>query len=91
MIIVFFHLSVGAKNEKIQSRTKKSLKLEKNKKDDTATLMPGYRRNRDRLKCSLFQLVKLGTGIEDTIENFILKSSDVRFKSHGVRELKNLC
>ena len=51
--------------------------MDKNKKDDTATLMPGYRRNRDRLKCSLFGTTWIG--IEDTTENFILK------------ELKNLC
>ena len=58
--------------------------MDKNKKDDTATLMPGYRRNRDRLKCSLFGTTWIG--IEDTIENFMLKSSDVTFKSHGVWE-----
>ena len=63
--------------------------MEKNKRDYTATLMPRYRRNRDRLKCSLFHTTWIG--IEDTIENFILKNSDVRFKSHGVWELKNLC
>ena len=63
--------------------------MEKNKKDYTATLMPRYRRNRDRLKCSLFHTTWIA-GIEDTIENFILKNSDVRFKSHGVWELKNL-
>ena len=62
--------------------------MEKNKRDYTATLMPRYRRNRDRLKCSLFHTTWIG--IEDTIENFILKNSDVRFKSHGVWELKNL-
>ena len=50
--------------------------------------MPRYRRNRDRLKCSLFHTTWIA-GIKDTIENFILKNSDVRFKSHGVWELKN--
>ena len=59
------------------------------KKDDEATLTPGFIRNRDRL-LNVAYLVQLGIGIEDTIENFILKSSDVRFKSHGVRELKNV-
>ena len=63
--------------------------MEKNKRDYTAILMPRYRRNRDRLKCSLFHTTWIG--MEDTIENFILKNSDVRFKSHGVWELKNLC
>ena len=64
--------------------------MDKNKDDDTASLMSGYRRIRDRLKCSLFHTTWIA-GIEDTIENFILKNSDVRFKSHGVWELKNLC
>ena len=59
------------------------------KKDDEATLTPGFTRNRDRL-LNVACLVQLGIGIEDTIENFILKSFDVRFKSHGVRELKTL-
>ena len=66
-----------------------TLKMDKNNKDDTATLMPGYRRNRDRLKCRLFGTTWIG--IENTIENCVLKSSDVRFKSHSVWELKNLC
>ena len=59
------------------------------KKDDEATLTPGFIRSRDRL-LNVAYLVQLGIGIGDTIENFILKSSDVRFKSHGVRELKTL-
>ena len=59
------------------------------RKDDTAALTPGFIRNRDRV-LNVAYLVQLGIGIEDTIENFILKSSDVRFKSDGVRELKNL-
>ena len=42
------------------------------------------------IACSVAYLVQLGIGVEDIIENFILKSSEVRFKSHGVRELKNL-
>ena len=63
--------------------------MDKNKKDDKATLMPAEKRNRDRLKCSLFGTTWIG--IEDTIENFILKNFDVRFKSHGVWQLNNLC
>ena len=59
------------------------------RKDDTAALTAGFIRNRDRV-LNVAYLVQLGIGIEDTIENFILKSSDVRFKSHGVGELKNL-
>ena len=40
--------------KKIQNRIKKSLEMDKNINDDTATLMPGYGGNRDRLQCSLF-------------------------------------
>ena len=46
------------------------------------------------IACNVAYLVQLGIGIEDITENFLLKSLDaevdVRFKSHGARELKNL-